>query len=83
MVKREGDSISKKGYGNGFVSKDRRLPRDANEYFRGPGPGAYEGAGPSPVSASVYINVLLLNPVYTGSLISSTEVPETSRSFPT
>mmetsp|Transcript_1731 Transcript_1731/g.3908 ORF Transcript_1731/g.3908 Transcript_1731/m.3908 type:complete len:398 (+) Transcript_1731:261-1454(+) len=43
MVKRT-DSLSKKGYGNGFVSKERRLPRDPNEYFRGPGPGQYEGA---------------------------------------
>ena len=40
MVKRT-DSISKKGYGNGFASGGRRLPRD--DAFRGPGPGKYGG----------------------------------------
>lgn len=41
MVKRT-DSLSKKGYGNGFASGGRRLPRDPNDYFRGPGPGSYD-----------------------------------------
>lgn len=39
----DSDSISKKGYGSGFVSKDRRFKRQ-QEFFNVPGPGAYEGA---------------------------------------
>ena len=41
-MSKQTDSLSKKGYGNGFVSGGRRLPRDPNEYFRSPGPGAYD-----------------------------------------
>lgn len=35
----QSDSIGRKGYGSGFVSKDRRFPEGAR--FVGPGPGAY------------------------------------------
>jgi len=47
LIKRPYESFSKKGYGNGFISKLKRF-KEGKEYgyfLQIPGPGAYQTAG--------------------------------------